>query len=54
MLQGAKDLESYVNAVLVNNKVKCKCKSSKISLRPQKAHQGEQLIHRRYIKSSPQ
>src|SRR6218665_2687388 len=30
------------------------CKSPKTSQRPQKPSQGDQLIHRRYTKSSPQ
>jgi len=30
------------------------CKSPKTSQRPQKPHQGDQLILQRYIKSSPQ
>jgi len=36
------------------NKLIIQCKSSKTSQRSQKPRQGEQLIHRRYTKSSSQ
>src|SRR6218665_2717289 len=45
-----KKLRHYLQS---DSDVMC-CKSPKTSRRPQKPRQGDQLIHRRYIKSSPQ